>query len=960
MGNNVIKRLWNKNALTTIEDLRGMTFQAEEAGHTFEISGVDGEGNTIALSGTPAGVMLRPDNTDVALDCAVSEGVVTATLPAECYDVPGRFGLTVYLTSDGQKTAIYAAIGSVSRTSSGNVSPATTASVVDLINAIEDAIEQIPASDTNLKAALAATYSTSAVYPVGSYAWYNGKLYKCIVAITSGETWTSAHWTEAKLANDVCDLKSAINNASELIDSTYITYGVNTFEGMTFSGDYNQLTVYGTSTATGVRSVEYLNRAAKCLSSSQAPTKNIGPGLYKVFLRISKTLNKNVRVYVTKNTYGSVIKSCVDGDVVFSDENFAAALRVDKGIDFGTAADPTVIEFGLKKIGAQDYTARERIEEIASCLPVTNATEVTNDLDDTVLSGYHLTRSANDELVIYGTNTDGGNRVITFMNGQKRSLVTSNAFKATLSAGVYMIDVDASGYNEEVPYIYTYGSTSTFKRIERSGVYSFDGPVVIGILALPTTNFGTEENPTVLQFMATQVTNETGLVSTNNTEDRAPEIMFRLKEHGFCELDSGDFYVSQIVMPPESRLVGKGNSTRLFYIDTEKKSAISMKSKCRVDNLTIYGSTDESYNETNNSGKFPGSENKDFTGATNEWENGDIDISTASGFRHILLTNPLPAGEYYITVDSISTESPTNVSYIGFSTSQTTSFDSSTIVTNFTLNEGTNVGMYFRLPKDVYTVRMMSADTGAHSEGYTASWQGIHIYKIEDTRNGIEWIRDGEEEMESSSITNCRIERFSCAGILGMDTGTPTTRGLTIINCQIRYCNVGVYFRKDCEFNHVIGCTITNCQYGVLNRGGNNIFNASTISRNFVNIQEDMDEGNNTGHGMITSCKIHHSGYNQDENNHYALIIKETGRIVVSGCEISNKVRLQSTNGNILSNNAMFDVAIEVVGGQCSLISDSIFRTATPTRTNNTKAVIVNCYTRDGGEVTWVQPQQET
>ena len=215
MGNNVIKRLWNKNTLTTIEDLRGMTFQAEEAGHTFEIRGVDGDGNTIALSGTPAGVMLRPDNTDVALDCAVSEGVVTATLPAECYDVPGRFGLTVYLTSDGQKTAIYAAIGSVSRTSSGNVSPATTASVVDLINAIEEAIEQIPASDTNLKAALAPTYSTSAVYPVGSYAWYNGKLYKCIVAITSGETWTSAHWTEAKLANDVCDLKSAIDKNFE-------------------------------------------------------------------------------------------------------------------------------------------------------------------------------------------------------------------------------------------------------------------------------------------------------------------------------------------------------------------------------------------------------------------------------------------------------------------------------------------------------------------------------------------------------------------------------------------------------------------------------------------------------------------------------------------------------------------------------------------------------------------------
>lgn len=215
--NNIIRRKWNRNSITNIEDLCGAIFQAEEAGHTFEISGVDSDGNTVALSGTPSGVMLRPDNTDVALDCAVSGGVVTATLPAECYDVQGRFGITIYLTSDEQKTAIYAAVGSVARTSSGNASPETTASVVDLINAIEAAIAEIPASDTNLKGALAPTYSTSAVYPVGSYAWYSGKLYRCTTAITTGETWTSAHWTEAKLGQDVCDLKSALQ---PLEDST--------------------------------------------------------------------------------------------------------------------------------------------------------------------------------------------------------------------------------------------------------------------------------------------------------------------------------------------------------------------------------------------------------------------------------------------------------------------------------------------------------------------------------------------------------------------------------------------------------------------------------------------------------------------------------------------------------------------------------------------------------------------
>ena len=210
--NNIINRVWKQNSMVNIEDLRGMTFQAEEAGHTFQIRGMDGNGDQIALSGTPAGILLRADHQDVTLDCSVSDGIVYATLPANAYVVSGRFGITIFLTSGGQKTAIYAAIGSVSRTSSGTVAPPAGSNVVDLVNAIQDAIALIPSSDTNLKAAMAPTYSTSAAYAVGSYAWYNGQLYRCTTAITSGETWTSGHWTLADMGEDVADLKDAVND----------------------------------------------------------------------------------------------------------------------------------------------------------------------------------------------------------------------------------------------------------------------------------------------------------------------------------------------------------------------------------------------------------------------------------------------------------------------------------------------------------------------------------------------------------------------------------------------------------------------------------------------------------------------------------------------------------------------------------------------------------------------------
>lgn len=142
--NNIIERTWRRGGMVNIEDLRGMAFQAEELAHTFRIRGADESGEAMALTGTVGAVFLKPDRTDVAITGTISGGVASVTLPAECYDAPGRFGLTVYLTGEGQTTAIYAAIGSVSRTSSGNASPGTAADIADLISRINTAVATIP------------------------------------------------------------------------------------------------------------------------------------------------------------------------------------------------------------------------------------------------------------------------------------------------------------------------------------------------------------------------------------------------------------------------------------------------------------------------------------------------------------------------------------------------------------------------------------------------------------------------------------------------------------------------------------------------------------------------------------------------------------------------------------------------------------------------------------------------
>ena len=208
--NNIIKRVWNQNRMVNIEDLRGMAFQSEDGGHTFVISGVDDEENIVPITGSVGGVFMRPDGTDVALTGTASGGSAYVTLSEDCYGVSGRFGLTIFVTKDSKKTAIYACIGTVAMTSYGVVSSGTSADVTDLINALNaatsslnTAIGSIPPDYSSFMASVAPQYSSSAVYTAGSYCWYDGTLYKAVVDITMGESWTAAHWTTAVLGNDL-------------------------------------------------------------------------------------------------------------------------------------------------------------------------------------------------------------------------------------------------------------------------------------------------------------------------------------------------------------------------------------------------------------------------------------------------------------------------------------------------------------------------------------------------------------------------------------------------------------------------------------------------------------------------------------------------------------------------------------------------------------------------------------
>ena len=54
---------------------------------------------------------------------------------------------------------------------------------------------------TNLCNSIASVYSSTKTYEVDDLVFYNGKLYKCITAITTAEDWDSTKWEETTVAS---------------------------------------------------------------------------------------------------------------------------------------------------------------------------------------------------------------------------------------------------------------------------------------------------------------------------------------------------------------------------------------------------------------------------------------------------------------------------------------------------------------------------------------------------------------------------------------------------------------------------------------------------------------------------------------------------------------------------------------------------------------------------------------
>lgn len=116
---NTINGVWRQGTEPKVQNLTGTAFMEEAGAHTFRVSGEDETGAALAFTGTVSALFLRADDTYIAIDGTLNNGAAEVTLVSDCYHVPGRFSIAVYISDGTVSTCVYAAVGNVYRTTSG-------------------------------------------------------------------------------------------------------------------------------------------------------------------------------------------------------------------------------------------------------------------------------------------------------------------------------------------------------------------------------------------------------------------------------------------------------------------------------------------------------------------------------------------------------------------------------------------------------------------------------------------------------------------------------------------------------------------------------------------------------------------------------------------------------------------------------------------------------------------------
>lgn len=576
--NTIIKRVWNQNRMVNIEDLRGMAFQSEDGGHTFVISGINDENIVVDISGTIGGVFMRPDGTDVALTGSIDNGVASITLSEDCYAVSGRFCLAIFNTNDSKRTCIYACVGSIAQTSYGVVSGGTEADITDLIDAINDAISdlntaigEIPSDYTQFMASIAPTFSSTAIYPAGSYVWYNGILYRFITDKSAG-SWSSSKVIAIALADDVAANRNAFSNNVEDVLFYSIYKAKNTNGGITVTPlEKNKFHFTGTISGSGfstlwdnISELPFWLEAGKvyCLDISGATSNN------KIYFEILGFKNGSTSQQVSLSG-----RFNTNGTHLFTiPSNFVGGCYV--------------------RIGWLSDNRGTQVNET-----------ITYHLYNAAITGKEAADIANRSLRIeydynYASCDDVADNSVLFVSSSGGTLAIADA------PFVGFLQTFTLNNNIRIQIMYPYATSDDIQYRSRTAANGWSSWRTVGSGATTTTiiqevsrdtynnSYDITVNPTIttdsngwLQPVDTNTSDETGKT------DMTSAIMAMLTQTGYCHLAAGIYYVSgNIDMPANSMIEGCGKQTIIRLLQsTQSGYIVRMHTRSTLKNVCLSG-----------------------------------------------------------------------------------------------------------------------------------------------------------------------------------------------------------------------------------------------------------------------------------------------------------------------------------------------------------------------------------
>ena len=207
-----------------IDELPGYLFTPEMDAHKFIITmlekAADGSESAVSFAdGTEISArLIKADGVTELVDGSLADGAAVVTLPAECYQVPGRFTLTVYASLGGTVTCIYAATSTVlpGDTEDLNIAGGTVRNIDAKIGEIRDAISDAQDAVDDIGEAVAGVPDVIASIP---------------------QDYTA-------LSNSVSDLKSASDKHLSPVtgkQSDYTVGTINSGSGITAEGNGTEI-----------------------------------------------------------------------------------------------------------------------------------------------------------------------------------------------------------------------------------------------------------------------------------------------------------------------------------------------------------------------------------------------------------------------------------------------------------------------------------------------------------------------------------------------------------------------------------------------------------------------------------------------------------------------------------------------------------------------------------------------